>query len=437
MSICSRFENAVFHAILFATLCIATFVGSHYAVIVDVTRESRNSLNDRSLAVLARLTQPLVIELYADKGSLLVQAGRDLVERYSRASKWVRYEHIDISRDPHISREMHITGQGDVVIKMADRRRSTKSLTEAAVTGAIESLMIAESRRAVFISGHGERRPLGAANHDYGELSERLKERGYEIDTVNLLLDDVEPRSGDVLVIASSQAAWRREEMDMLNEYIASGGDALWLVDEQGVDTDLIRELTGLKALPGVVVDAASEALDLPKPDFAIVSQYGQHSSLQGIDGISLFPRAIAFSDSSLHTGWRADALLQSTARSWNETGEIAGHITPDQPGEVAGPLTFGWRLTHDSLTGTLTVLGDGDFLANSWLGNGVNLALGERLLDTLAGQDAVVVTSTPPLDRHITMTRTQGVWLGGALFGALPLILSSIAFWVWRRQAY
>ncbi|MEM6986789.1 MAG: hypothetical protein AAF499_09640, partial [Pseudomonadota bacterium] len=147
MNLGSRLENLTYHSILLIALCLATLIGGHYAVTLDVTRDARNSLNKRSESVLTQLDQPVVIELYAGKGSLLVQAGRDLVERYTRSTPFVQFRHVDIDRDPHIAREMQISGHGDVVIKLGDRRRRTQALTEAAITGAIESLMIAETRR--------------------------------------------------------------------------------------------------------------------------------------------------------------------------------------------------------------------------------------------------------------------------------------------------
>ncbi|MEM9604934.1 MAG: DUF4350 domain-containing protein [Pseudomonadota bacterium] len=435
MNLAGRFDNLVYHALLVACLCAATLLGSHYAVTRDMTHDGRNSLGPQSAAVVARIDQPVTIEVYAGRGNLLVQAAEDLVARYARANPLVQFRHIDIDRDPNIARELEISGHGDIVVKMGERRRRTQALTESAVTGALESLLLGEHRRAVFVTGHGERRADGIANHDYGEFSKRLQERGYEISAHNLQLGELAVEPGDVLVVASAQTAWQSVETDRIAAYLAEGGDVLWLLDEHGPASEALARITGLTPLPGVIVDAASEALSLPQPDFAVVSEYGAHPHVTGMDGISLFPRAIAFSDASLQPAWQARALLQSTARSWNETGEIAGRIAPTDPGEETGPLTFGWQLTHTAGRGSLNVIGDGDFLANSWLGNGVNLALGERLFDALATETPLTVPPPPARDRQVNVTRAQGLWLGGVLFGALPLLLSTVAFVVWRRQ--
>ena len=211
----------------------------------------------------------------------------------------------------------------------------------------------------------------------------------------------------------------------------------MWLADDGDVSASAIEHLTGLQQLPGVIVDAASDALNLPRPDFAVVTDYTQHDATRGMDGISLFPRAVAFSADALYSNWTATPLLQSTPRSWNETGDIAGRIAPDDTGEQPGPLNFAWSLAPANAAGQLTLIGDGDFLANSWLGNGINLALGERLFDTLSSAAPVQYTSLPARDRHVTLSQTQRGLLGATLFALLPLLLATATLVVWRRQAH
>ena len=437
MNFTARLDNVFFHALLVGCLIATTALGSRYALSVDVTRESRNSLGPHSKAVLKTITEPAVVEVYAGRGSLLVQAGRDLVERYARTNPLVQFKHIDTDRDPAIAREIEIGAQGAVLVKMGERRRRSQALSESAITGALESLMRAEDRRALFVTGHGERDASGSANHHYGEFSNRLRERGYAIASVNLTLDTLEARPGDLLVVASPQNTVQTDELDTLSRYIASGGRVLWLADDGDVSASAIEHLTGLQQLPGVIVDAASDALNLPRPDFAVVTDYTQHDATRGMDGISLFPRAVAFSADALYSNWTATPLLQSTPRSWNETGDIAGRIAPDDTGEQPGPLNFAWSLAPANAAGQLTLIGDGDFLANSWLGNGINLALGERLFDTLSSAAPVQYTSLPARDRHVTLSQTQRGLLGATLFALLPLLLATATLVVWRRQAH
>jgi LPXTG-motif cell wall-anchored protein len=82
-------------------------------------------------------------------------------------------------------------------------------------------------------------------------------------------------------------------------------------------------------------------------------------------------------------------------------------------------------------------VVGDGDFLSNTFLGNGGNRALGERMFDWLLGDDKLVdmpVRGAP--DRLLTMSQGE---LNAVTFGfllALPLLLLLSGGWlVWRRR--
>ncbi len=438
MNLTAKLDNLVFHVLLGACLVAVTVFGSRYALSLDLTRDARNSLNAHSLSVISAVDTPTEIAVYAGRGSSLVQAGRDLSERYTRENPLIQFTHIDIDRDPSLARSVDIRGQGAVVVQMGDARQHSQSLSERAVTGALEALVLGQARRALFVSGHGERSATGAANHHYGEFSHRLQQRGYTIADTNLQIDSLTPIAGDLLVIASPQRAFETAELATLSAYINDGGHVLWLTDGDLLNADTIAQLTGLTRLPGVIVDAASESLGLPRPDFAVVNEYSSHPITDGMDGIALFPRAVAFAADSLQEGWQATPWLSSTARSWNESGDIAGHIAPDASGEMAGPLAFAWTLTHAHTRGSVSVIGDGDFLANSWLGNGVNLALGERIFDTLSR----ATSAAPPpraaaVDRTVTLSRAQGLALGTALFGLLPLALAMATFCCWRRQAH
>ena len=82
-------------------------------------------------------------------------------------------------------------------------------------------------------------------------------------------------------------------------------------------------------------------------------------------------------------------------------------------------------------------VIGDGDFLSNTYLGNGGNRALGERVFNWLLGDDKLV--DVPPRgapDRVMEISQGE---LNARSFGfllGLPLLLLLIGgLIVWRRR--
>jgi ABC-type uncharacterized transport system involved in gliding motility auxiliary subunit len=82
-------------------------------------------------------------------------------------------------------------------------------------------------------------------------------------------------------------------------------------------------------------------------------------------------------------------------------------------------------------------VLGDGDFLSNTYLGNGGNLDLGLNLVLWLGHDDAFLdirVHSAP--DTTLVMNRTSIAVIGIGFLIGVPsvLLLSGITVW-WRRR--
>ena len=82
-----------------------------------------------------------------------------------------------------------------------------------------------------------------------------------------------------------------------------------------------------------------------------------------------------------------------------------------------------------------MVVIGDGDFLSNTFLGNGGNAALGTRIFDWLLGDDTLV--RLPPRtapDRHLDIGQ-RGLNALTLMLIALPLLLLALASALWLRR--
>jgi ABC-type uncharacterized transport system involved in gliding motility auxiliary subunit len=170
----------------------------------------------------------------------------------------------------------------------------------------------------------------------------------------------------------------------------------------------------------------------------ALITRYASHPAVKGMDQISLFPHAAAL-EVKATDDWQAQALLQTLERTWNETGPIAGEIRPDeQAGERPGPLTLGYLLErdHNGKPQKALLLGDGDFLANAYLGNGGNLDLGINLIRWLGGDQQLldIPAKTAP-DLRLEFSRTGGALLALGLLILLPLGLFGSGLFIWWRR--
>src|SRR5690606_21257784 len=108
---------------------------------------------------------------------------------------------------------------------------------------------------------------------------------------------------------------------------------------------------------------------------------------------------------------------------------------------ELAGPLDLGFALSRvsprpDRREQRVIVLGDGDFLSNSFLGNGGNREFGQRAFDWLLGDDAqILVPDRSAPDRELRLSqRALGLTALGFLV-VLPLLLVAAGLLVWWRR--
>ena len=83
-----------------------------------------------------------------------------------------------------------------------------------------------------------------------------------------------------------------------------------------------------------------------------------------------------------------------------------------------------------------IVVVGDGDFLSNSFLGNGGNLELGVNMIQWLSRGDALInIPARVAPDRKLQLSPVaSGAIAIGFLF-LLPAVLIGIGAWVWFKR--
>lgn len=433
-----RLNSLIFYLLFAAAFGLAGWLSTQYNAQWDWTSGGRNSLSDTSWQLLQRLDGPLRIKAFAPDHKLLREPIRDLVERYRRHSDLVELSFIDPEREPELTRKLGITRVGELLLEYQGRSETLAEVHEEALTNAIQRLALGGERWIGFLSGHGERNPEGQANHDLGNFVAELGRKGYQVRTINLTEDSDLPRNLSLLVIAGPRVALLPGEVSLIEQYVEQGGNLLWLLDPdplQGLEP--LAQKLGLSLLPGTIVDVNAYALGIEDPAMALITQYPDHPAVASIDQISLFPHAAAL-QVEVPEGWFSQALLETLDRTWNETGPLQGEIRPDAEQEQAGPLTLGqvWQRQQEGKEQKLMVIGDGDFLANAYLGNGGNLNLGLNLIRWLSGDQQLldIPAKTAP-DLTLELTETGGALIGLLFLLLLPLGLIGTGFTVWWRR--
>ncbi|MHA6205917.1 GldG family protein [Dyella soli] len=424
------------------------YLTSRHDHVADWTHGGRASLSSESRAVLDALHGPVEIVSYANPQSDLRHTVAGFVQRYQRVKPDLALRFVDPQQDPAAMRELGITVDGALIIHYQGREQRLDELSERSLTNALERLARGGERIVAFVSGDGERRPDDKGNADLGTFMAQLEGRGMRAVPLNFAQVTAVPQHTDLVVLASPELALPDGAVKALTDYVANGGNLLWLSEPSNDDLHLapLADALGVRVLPGVLVDGQGAALGLQDPRMIALGDYPQHAITRGFTLTTLFPQTSALALSA-RTDWQVVPFLRSGPQSWTEFKAIdnaqSSTVQYDAAaGELKGPLDFGFALSRlspspDKAEQRVVVVGDGDFLSNTFLGNGGNRALGERMFDWLLGDDALV--NLPPRgapDRVLQISQAQlsTVSLGFLVF--LPLLLLATGGWIaWRRR--
>jgi len=370
------------------------------------------------------------------------RAIRDLLARYQRHKRDITLDFVNPDLQPARVRELGIRVNGELLIDYQGRQEKLASLSEQSITNALQRLARSGERWLVFLEGHGERKPLGEANHDLGAWGKRLEEKGFKIQPLNLVANPAIPGNTAVLVLAGPQTDLMPGEVALIQQFIEGGGNLLWLGDPDDLHgLQPLAETLGVSFVPGVIVDPTTRVLGISDPRLAIASTYPPHPVTRNFDVITLFPQAAGI-EYTPPAGWQGQAILLSAERSWSETGELSGQIAFDEGQDTPGPLTLGVVMSRargggeDSGEQRVAIIGDGDFLSNAYLGNGGNLALGMNLINWLSHDDRFIdiPVKTAP-DRNLSFSPLAQGMIGFGWLVLLPLGLAATGGLIWWRR--
>ncbi len=290
-----------------------------------------------------------------------------------------------------------------------------------------------------FLSGHGERSPTGDANHDLKTFARELERRNIKVQILNLAAMPFIPDNSALLVVAGPRTALLPGEAKLIREYLQQGGNLLWLADPGVEQPGVLEETTGVRLLPGTIIDGGAKLYGVDDTSFVLVSEYPMHAITRNFQLITVFPQAAALAVDS-ESDFDAAPILSSIARSWTETGPIGNVVQFDADSdEREGPLDLAFALERelpDSRRQRIVVIGDGNFLANTYLGNAGNLDLGLRLFNWLTFDDQFIdIPAKTASDRKLQLTENTVMVMGFGFLVILPLLLIATGIFIWRRR--
>ncbi|CAN6134645.1 ABC-type uncharacterised transport system [Methylophilaceae bacterium] len=448
-------QNSFFVVLFLMLVVLLGYLAGQYHVAKDITQANRNILTQGSVNVLKQMKEPINITVFATKddasgGDNFRKGMIDFIARYQREKKNVNLKFINPSIEPKLAQDAGVKEDGEVVVEYNKRSEHIiPPIAEQEMTNLLVRLSRTNQQAVMYLDGHGERNLLGVKNHDIGEFGKQLEKKGFKFANPDLTVAQAVPSNGAMLVIASPQVNVSEVEAKKIKAYLERGGNLLWLVDDNNLrGLESVAEYLGMTVSPGIALDMASAQYGADaRVSFA--SLYGEHAITKNFMLRTLFPEAHQVTAIGTdENGWKVSNLVEVAPNGWLMAGKLAKDAKPEfnDKTDKRGPINIGVALEriYGKKGQRVVVMGNANFLSNTFITNGGNLDLGVNIVNWLAGDDQLITIQPMPLkDINVTIPDSDSgrlvawtVFHGFQYFLPLAMMVAGFYFWWKRRKA-
>lgn len=420
----------------------------------DTSSLSQFTLTPQTVNVLEELDTPVkaIGFIVPDDYYGIANYVTSLLNEYGTHSRELTIQYVDPDEHPDQAKAYGITEYQTVVFESGDRYRlvlPSQFLTvdqygnltgvqaEYNFTSAILEVTGVAQKKVYFLTGHGE----ASIDTSFSKAAEGLRDDLYLVDTLNLMTSPSIPDDCAVLVIAAPQSALTSSEIDIIDNYLQSGGQALILTNPDPLpDINSIISPWGISIGEGTVIDPSSSVA--PYQDMPLVPADRNYFLLPGV----YFPGATAIVlEGSLPEDVALVPLVYTSASSWldkNFTADEEPVFNPET--ETMGVLAIGAMIigvptdgaTTDEYT-RLVIIGDADFASNDHFDEVNNGDLFLNSVSWLAEETSLITIrrNVQPF-RRLVVTPGQADFIeysSGILLPILVLVVGGVIWW--RRR--
>jgi len=377
-------QNSLFVLLFLALIGLIGAVTREFSVSRDVTQGSRNSLTEGSINVLKQMKLPVHITVYASRDDTSKK------EQYRKKySDFVaRYQRA----------------KPDIALEFIDPAEQPKLAQDAGIK--VDGEFVVE----------------------YAKRSEHILPPFVEQDMTNLLVRLSRTNQRPVMYL---DGHGERSLIGVKNHDIGEFGKQL--------------EKRGFKfSNPDLTI---AQAVPSNGTMLIIASQYGEHAITKNFMLRTFFSEArMVDAQDSYEWGWKVTRLIDVAPNGWLEKGKIDTKVSFDAKSDVPGPISIAVALEriYGKKGQRVVVVGNGNFLSNTFIANGGNIDLGINIINWLAGDDNLITIQPKPLkDVNMIIPDTDSgrllawfIFNGFQYFIPLFFVIAGLVIWWKRRKA-
>ena len=427
---------------------------------IDTTALGQFTLTQQTQDVLKAVTQPVkALCFFVPSKDIygITTYASDLLAAYREFTDKLTIEYIDPDQYPDRARQYKITQYQTVVFESEGKTRAVPpsdiivfdtSGTPVAIeaehsfTGAILEVTGQAQKKVYFITGHGE----ADINSTYSNACYGLRDDLYLVDSLNLITNPTIPSDCAVLVIASPRSLLTPLEVETIDRYIKSGGQALILADS-GYPDSIVQLVSpwGVNLSDGTIIDPASSVA--PHKDMPLVTSERNYFALTtGLNIISYFPGAIALiPQQEIPTGIQMQPLVYTSQDSWLEKDfDPTKEPVFNEGIDIKGPLAIGVVLAAPPTDGgqssgkivRLIIIGDSDFASNEHYLEVNNSDLFLNCVNWLAEETQLISIRRTVLPfRRLVVNPDKSNFINYSSLILPPLLVLMIGGIIWWRR--
>lgn len=447
-----RMQNTTTGLLAAALLAMLAYGTHRYPTQWDWTMDRRHTLEEQSVKAAQSFTEGLSATVYVQESTDLRKQAEELLEKYRLANPGLSVRYVDPDLDPGAARREEITTYGTILLRFGDKSEKVTELSEEQVTNALVRLAKGEKKSIRFLTGHGEHPltgdesgPPAARKGDrnaYTQAAELLKGEGYGVEPLQLATEEAVPADTSVIVVAGPRKPLLPIEVERLQKWYGESGGRLLVMSDPDTSSGLEPMLKeqGITLAPGIVIDLTARMLGA-SPTTPLLTRFDSHHPAtkdmgsRNATAIFMEARAVQLEPAQPGSTAKRTELFHGADRGWLETGSLAsGTVKYDADQDTQGPILLGVAVEEEKRR--LVVVGDSDFISDTYAGQLGNVDLFLNLVRWLArDENFIAIKPKPVLDAGLSLRQDTAILLLAGLVGVIPIALASTGLVIWSRR--
>lgn len=445
-------------AMVLGIIGLLNFLSNRHHKRWDITEGKIHSLSDQSLKVLANLdktARKVEVNAFFKEGDAPGQKMKDLLTMYQAESRELKVQFYDPAKNPGLAKRFNIEEYNTTVFTSGEKETKITGFGEEEITNALIQVSRDLRKTVYFLEGHGEVNIDAAEPNGYTIAKERLEKENYVVKKLQLATAPAFPHDCAVLVLGGPQVAVTPPELKAIDDYLTSGGRALFMVDPKagpGLESFLMP--WGVRLGEDIIVDRVSRVFggDELMP---IVTAYEEHDLTKKFNYATFYPLARSVDTAEKNDRGATDTVVgRSSEQSWAETdpklaefnegkdrlGPIPLIVAVTAEGkkreDASEPGESEKKLEENPPQTRMVVFGDSDFANNTYYSFSGNMNLFLNTVAWLAEEeDLISIRPSTQAPKTIALSREQASLIFWSTIIILPALVLVAGTGVWMRR--